>query len=83
MKYEKEYINKLIEKIQFCIDNRVKFEIGEDKISIVMHPETIREYTGLLCHDTVEVNLNEGSRRYLEYQFASDIHEYSDSNYNK
>ena len=83
MKYKKEYIKKLIEKIEFCINNRVRFEIGEDKISVIMHPETIREYTGLLCHDTVEVNLNEGTRRYLEYQFATELHEYSDSKYNK
>lgn len=64
--YTKESIDKLIKKINYCIEEEIRFNISEDKLSIIIHPITITDFTNLSCVDTEQ----DYSLKTLKYKFA-------------
>jgi hypothetical protein len=64
--YTKKSIDKLIKKIEYCIQEDIKYSISNNKLSIIMHPISIGDYSELRCQDTKFLKC----LTRLEYKFA-------------
>jgi len=64
--YTKKSIDNLIKKIEYCIQEDITYEISSDKLSIIIYPTTIADYSELRCEDTKFLKC----LRRLKYKFA-------------